>query len=60
MLYWQGPTLFRGDFNLVRNSLDKNNGNINHKWADAFNDWINSWGLIEINSSNKGPVWMVG
>jgi hypothetical protein len=57
MLSWQGPTLFGGDFNLVRNSTDKNNGNINHKWADAFNGWINGWGIIEINSSNKMYTW---
>jgi hypothetical protein len=49
--------LFGGDFNLVRSSRDKNNGNINHKWADAFNGWINCWGLIEINSSNKMYTW---
>jgi hypothetical protein len=57
MLSWQGPTLFGGDFNLVRSSRDKNNGNINHKWADAFKGWINCWGIIEINSSNKMYTW---
>ena len=38
---WQGPTIVGGDFNLVRFSSDKSNFRINHKWADAFNDWVN-------------------
>jgi len=27
---WDGPTMFGGDFNLVRDSSNKNNGNINY------------------------------
>ena len=34
---WDGLTLIAGDFNLVRFSSDKNNGIINHRWADATN-----------------------
>jgi hypothetical protein len=29
-----------GDFNLVRSQLDKNNGNIDLRWADKFNAYI--------------------
>jgi endonuclease/exonuclease/phosphatase (EEP) superfamily protein YafD len=41
MAAWQGPILFGGDFNLCRSSVDKNNGRINKKIVDCFNDWIN-------------------
>ena len=30
---------------------------INHRWAAAFNDWINKWGLVELNSTNKLFTW---
>ena len=42
---WDGPTLIGGDFNLIRGTSEKNNGNINYHWADCFNEWINQWGL---------------
>lgn len=32
------PMLFGGDFNLVREASDKNNGNISIPWATKFND----------------------
>lgn len=38
MASWNGPILIGGDFNLVRFARDKNNGIINHRWADAFNE----------------------
>lgn len=34
------PTLIGGDFNLVRFATDKSNGNINRKWSDKFNAWL--------------------
>lgn len=37
-----GPTIFGGDFNIVSNAKEKNNGNINQKWADLFKDWVNN------------------
>ncbi|CAD6240521.1 unnamed protein product [Miscanthus lutarioriparius] len=40
---WQGPILIGGDFNLVRFLSDKNNGIINHRWADSFNEWKDSF-----------------
>jgi hypothetical protein len=50
---WNGPTLVGGDFNLIRESKENNNGNINQHWANMFNDWINKFALIEIKSSNR-------
>jgi endonuclease/exonuclease/phosphatase family metal-dependent hydrolase len=46
-----------GDFNLNRFLSDKSNGRINLKFADCFNDWINKWGLIELNPSNRKFTW---
>jgi hypothetical protein len=54
---WQGPTLVGGDFNLSRFPSDKSNGHINQKWVDCFNDWVNKWGLIKINPSNRKYTW---
>jgi hypothetical protein len=42
MSSWQGPIVVGGDFNLVRDSQDKSNGVINHRWANAFNDWVSN------------------
>ena len=52
-----GPTLVGGDFNLIRESCEKNTGNINYHWANLFNDWINSFGLIEIKCSGRSFTW---
>jgi hypothetical protein len=30
-------------------SHDKSNGVINHRWADAFNDWVSKWSLLELD-----------
>ena len=57
MSKWSRPTLIAGDFNLVRFSSDKNNGIINHKWADAFNEWVGKWALIELDPANKRYTW---
>ena len=46
------PTLFGGDFNLVRSAADKSNGQINANWSFLFNDWINKWSLIDLNLTN--------
>jgi hypothetical protein len=54
---WQGPILLGGDFNLVRSIMEKNNRSISHKWADAFNDCIDKWGLVELNPSNRLYTW---
>lgn len=57
MSNWNGPILIGGDFNLVRFATEKSNGIINHRWADAFNDWISKWALLELNPSNKLFTW---
>jgi hypothetical protein len=31
---WSGPTLFGGDFNLVADVKEKNNGVVDQKWVD--------------------------
>ena len=54
---WSGPTLVGGDFNLIRESCDKNTGNINQHWADLFNDWINKFGLMEIKCVGRSFTW---
>lgn len=41
------------DFNLVRSVADKSNGNINLRWADLFNEWIDKWALIELELGNR-------
>jgi hypothetical protein len=45
---WNGPTLVGGDFNLIRESKEKNTGKLNQHWANLFNDSINKFALIEI------------
>jgi hypothetical protein len=50
---WQGPVVVGGDFNLCRFASDKSNGRIHQKLADCFNDWVNKWGLIELDPVNR-------
>jgi hypothetical protein len=57
MAAWQGPVMIGGGFNLSRFISDKSNGRINQKWVDCFNDWVNKWGLVEINPSNRKFTW---
>jgi hypothetical protein len=57
MPYWQGPTLVGGDFNLVRTQREKSNNNINFTHSEAFNDWINTWGFIEIKDPSRSYTW---
>ena len=33
---WDGPTLLGGDFNMIRNVAEKNNGNFKYHWTDSF------------------------
>jgi hypothetical protein len=54
---WQGPTLVGGDFNLVRNQSEKSNGVINFNHANAFNNWIDCWGTIEIKYPSRSFSW---
>lgn len=50
---WDGPTLIGGDFNLVASAKEKSNGVINHKWVDSFQDWIQSFGLLELKNYSR-------
>jgi hypothetical protein len=54
---WRGLTLIWGDFNLCRFRSDKSNGAVNQKYAYCFNNWVNRWGLIEINPTNRKLTW---
>jgi hypothetical protein len=56
-LNWEGPALIGGDFNLVRFIEDKNNGNIDFKWVDKFNAWIELWALMKIGVSGRNYTW---
>jgi hypothetical protein len=46
-----------GDFNLCRFASDKSNGRIKQKLADCFNNWVNKWGLVELNPDNRKFTW---
>jgi endonuclease/exonuclease/phosphatase family metal-dependent hydrolase len=54
---WSGPTLLGGDFNLVTNLKEKNNGIANQKWVDLFKDWIICHGLVELKNSSRPFTW---
>jgi endonuclease/exonuclease/phosphatase (EEP) superfamily protein YafD len=56
-LHWEGPAIIGGDFNLVRSHLDKSNGNIDHRWADKFNAWVDIWALVEIGLTGRAFTW---
>ena len=46
-----------GDFNIVRSPLDKCNGNVDPRWVDKFNAWVEMWSLMEINLSGRVYSW---
>jgi endonuclease/exonuclease/phosphatase family metal-dependent hydrolase len=56
---WQGPMLVGGGggFNLVRFHIEKSNEAINYAHANAFNEWINRWGPIEISDPSRSFSW---
>jgi hypothetical protein len=54
---WDGPTLIGGDFNLVSSVKDKNNGIVNHRWLDLFQEWIHTFGLLELKNSSRSYTW---
>jgi hypothetical protein len=49
--------LIGGDFNLCRTVSNKSNGRINQIYVDCYNDWINRWGLVELNPSIRKFTW---
>jgi endonuclease/exonuclease/phosphatase family metal-dependent hydrolase len=46
-----------GDFNLVRSQKDKSNENVNWKWCDRFNEWVDKHSLIEICLQGRAFTW---
>jgi hypothetical protein len=46
-----------GDFNLVSYQKDKSNGNVDLKWCDLFNEWINKFCLMEIKLQGRCFTW---
>lgn len=51
------PTLIGGGVNLVRYAKDKSNGNINQRWSESYNAWIEIWSLLEIKLSSRKFTW---
>ena len=33
------------------------NARISYRWADAFNEWVHKWVLLELNASNRKFTW---
>jgi hypothetical protein len=42
---------------LARSQKDKNKGSINFHLANAFNDFINCWGLVELKDPTRSFTW---
>jgi hypothetical protein len=42
---------------LIRESKEKNTGNINQHWENLFNELINKFALIEIKNANRQFTW---
>ncbi|KAJ1271692.1 hypothetical protein BS78_06G145400 [Paspalum vaginatum] len=51
------PILFGGDFNLIRETKDKNNENLDKGLMDAFNEFIGVNSLREIKRSGSRFSW---
>lgn len=52
-LNWIGPAIIGGDFNLVRTQEDKSNGNLDFRWTEKFNVWVDMWSLLENDMSSR-------
>jgi hypothetical protein len=53
MANWQCPTTLSGNFNIVRNQREKRNGVIKFNLVSSFNEWINTYGLIDIKDHTR-------
>jgi exonuclease III len=42
---------------LIRSASDKNNDNIDYRWVDKFNTWVDMWALLEINLAGRAYTW---
>jgi hypothetical protein len=51
------PTLIGRDFNIIRNSKEKNNDRYSDKWAFLFNDVIDNFDLREIELYGWQFTW---
>jgi endonuclease/exonuclease/phosphatase family metal-dependent hydrolase len=49
--------LHGGDFNLIKESKEKNTSNSNKHWANLFNDWINKFDSIELKNASRKFTW---
>lgn len=52
-----GAWLLIGDFNLIYEARDKNNGNVNHRLMAQFRDALQSSDLLEIKLSGRKFTW---
>jgi exonuclease III len=53
----KGPTIFGGDFNVIRTNEEKNKPGILSKWSNLFNSIIEMHGLIELDLSDRLYTW---
>jgi len=53
----QGPWLVLGDFNLIVNAEEKNNGNLNRAMMGRFRRWINDLELIDVILHGRKFTW---
>ena len=51
------PTLIGGDFNIMRNSSEKNNDRFRGRWPFLFNAVIDSFDLREIDLTGRQFTW---
>ena len=51
------PILIGGDFNILRNSSEKNNDNFNSRWPFLFNAVIDGLNLRELELSGRQFTW---
>lgn len=51
------PSLIGGDFNILRNSREKNNDRFNNRWPFLFNAVIDSFDLREIVLTGRQYTW---
>jgi exonuclease III len=50
---FKGPTLFGGDFNIIRKSCEKSNGGNIGRWSIIFNAIIEDNNLMELHLGNR-------
>jgi exonuclease III len=53
----KGPTIFGGDFNIIRTNEEKNKPGILSKWSILFNSIIKMYGLIELDLLDRLYTW---